>query len=308
MPVLVEAINVILRNETIAEKYPGGMGNFWIDSPNSSLCADDCVTRIGFIGWEMLRGFIDRLVEVGFVFVGDGEFIEIAIVDQADGLLRPCRWLNVGDHPDGFRYTAMCGDLSEVIEKPLDWRFEDSITEQGWSRRLDVPSGSPESPSEDPFEELFAELLEEPVESQGRVNRFEVSPPPVSPEAESISDESIEDHRRQLIAVHGDTVRQVWRVEPYGQSYPIGEVRIRDIPEMQVTDPESCYLIAAVGERERIGVVMPATGAGIEALSPSQRFALVWLPKMGAIKGPGPRRHWWNPWHWCRKWLGIGTS
>ena len=37
MPVLIEAVNVIVRNETIAEKYPGGLGGYWMESPNISI-------------------------------------------------------------------------------------------------------------------------------------------------------------------------------------------------------------------------------------------------------------------------------
>lgn len=271
MPVLIEAVNVIVRNETITEKYPGGLGSYWMESPNTSICSDDYLTRVGFVAVDAFREFIDRLVKLGFRFVEDGECIDIAVVDQMDGLVQPCRWLNVADHPDGFQYAALRGDLGAVIEKPVGWRFEGSIAERGRFSRS----------------EILIVLDDETLKGQSRIDRFEVVSAKISPEFEPISAESIEEHRLRLIAVHGDTVRQVWRVELDGRSYPIGEVRIRDIPEFQVTDPESCYLIAALDASDRIGIILPATGGGIEGLSPSQRSTLAMLPQMGAIKGSG---------------------
>ena len=151
MPVLVEAINVIVRNETIEEKYPGGMGSYWVDSPNESMCSDDYVTRVGFLELGTFREFTDRLMELGFRFVENDEMIDIAVFDQEEGMLRPCRWLHVGDHPDGFQYATLRGDLGDLIEKPVGWRFEGSIAERGRVDHLEIfdkgnRMGGPDAP------------------------------------------------------------------------------------------------------------------------------------------------------------------
>jgi len=284
MPVLVEAINVIVRNEMIEEKYPGGLGSYWVDSPNRSMCSDDYVTRVGFLALDTFRQFIDRLMELGFRFVAEDELIDIAVFDQEEGMLRPCRWLHVSDHPDGFQYAALRGDLSDVIEKPVGWRFEGSIAERGRSENLEI------------FDE------------ESRIGRLDASPERMVSEIEPISAESIEDHRRLLVAVHGDLVQPVWCVERDGDSYLVGDVKISDVPELQANDPRSCYVIMPEGERDRFGIVMPVTGEGSEGLSPTQRFALKLLPQMFAVKRPEPSHRWWNPLDWCRRWMGIEAS
>ena len=279
MPVLIEAINVIVRNETIEEKYPGGMRSYWVDSPNESTCSDDYVTRVGFLELGTFREFTDRLMELGFRFVENDEMIDIAVFDQEEGMLRPCRWLHVGDHPDGFQYATLRGDLDDVIEKPVGWRFEGSIAERGRVDHLEI------------------------FDKGSRVGR--IGPPP---EAVPTSAESIEAHRRMLIDVHGDVVRRVWCVERDGDSYLVGDVPIADVPEFQAADPLSCFVILAEGNRDRLGIVLPATGGGSEGLSPTQRFALTFLPQLFAVERSETSHRWWNPLDWCRRWMGTEAS
>ena len=284
MPVLVEAINVIVRNETIEEKYPGGMGSYWVDSPNESTCSDDYVTRVGFLELGTFREFTDRLMELGFRFVENDEMIDIAVFDQEEGMLRPCRWLHVGDHPDGFQYATLRGDLGDLIEKPVGWRFEGSIAERGRVDQLEI------------------------FDKESRMGGLDASPVTAVPEPVPSSAESIEAHRRMLVAVHGDVVRRVWCVERDGDSYLVGDVPISDVPELQAEDPLSCFVILAEDNRHRLGIVMPATGGGSEGLSPTQRFALTFLPQLFAVERPEPSHRWWNPLDWCRRWMGTEVS
>ena len=284
MPVLVEAINVIVRNETIEEKYPGGMGSYWVDSPNESMCSDDYVTRVGFLELGTFREFTDRLMELGFRFVENDEMIDIAVFDQEEGMLRPCRWLHVGDHPDGFQYATLRGDLGDVIEKPVGWRFEGSIAERGRVDHLEI------------------------FDKENRMGGPDAPPVTAVPEPVPTSAESIEAHRRLLVAVHGDAVRRVWCVERDGDSYLVGDVPISDVPKLQADDPLSCFVILAEDNRDRLGIVMPATGGGSEGLSPTQRFALTFLPQLFAVERPEPSHRWWNPLDWCRRWMGTEAS
>ena len=49
MAVLVEAISVIVRVDSINEKFPGGWIGFKDHVPNQTLCADNELARVGFI-------------------------------------------------------------------------------------------------------------------------------------------------------------------------------------------------------------------------------------------------------------------
>ena len=255
-----------------------------MDSPNESTCSDDYVTRVGFLELGTFREFTDRLMELGFRFVENDEMIDIAVFDQEEGMLRPCRWLHVGDHPDGFQYATLRGDLGDVIEKPVGWRFEGSIAERGRVDHLEI------------------------FDKESRMGGLDAPPVTAVPEPEPISAESIEAHRRSLFAVHGDAVRWVWCVERDGDSYLVGDVPIADVPEFQAADPLSCFVILAEGNRDRLGIVLPATGGGSEGLSPTQRFALTFLPQLFAVERPEPSHRWWNPLDWCRRWMGTEAS
>ena len=48
MAVLIEAISVVIRRETIAEKYLGGLDQYIDDCPNNTLCIDEEI-----VGWGL---------------------------------------------------------------------------------------------------------------------------------------------------------------------------------------------------------------------------------------------------------------
>ena len=109
MSVLVEAINVIVRRETLERKYPGGEDAYQRDCPNKTFCADDYLTRVGFMSPQDTQQFIDRLTALGFVFHDGEQFIDIAVVDQTVGLTAPCDWLMAGHFPEGFSGCWLAG-------------------------------------------------------------------------------------------------------------------------------------------------------------------------------------------------------
>ena len=126
-----------------------------------------------------------------------------------------------------------------------------------------------------------------------------------------LTDRHIETHAGHLVATYGDTTRPVWVIEPGGESYALGDMKVRDVPELQATTPANCLLIAASGPDDLVGVVMPAfrlIDAGDDGLTQSQRNALRFLSEACSATKLEVGHNWWNPWHWCRRWFGIGTS
>lgn len=314
MPVLVEAVNVIVRNETIAEKYPGGLGGYWMESPNISICSDDFVTRVGFPNPELMHTFLIRLIDLGFVLAGDPDHTEIAVVDQLQGLMFPCGWLHIADHADGFRFAALRGDLGEVVEKPQGWCYDTSVTEH--VRKQLARDGGRRPPAVSAadlarwLESLIAvnntdeticstdsTKLRSPTGSPTVSARLEGSftaraseRPAASAVADGwLSDEEVELRSRHLVATHGDTTRPVWIVEPCGESYLIGDVKVRDVPRVLSNAPANCLLIAAVETNDLIGVVMPAypiDEADDDGLTNAQRTAVALMTRQAGIKGP----------------------
>jgi hypothetical protein len=128
MSVLVEAINVIVCNETLERKYPGGLAAYEGDCPNRTFCADDYVTRVGFMRPEEVQAFVNQLVSLGLVFHDGEQFIDIAIVDQTVGLTAPCEWLEVGKFPEGWVGCWLAGTQDEWTAFP-EGRTPESVRE-----------------------------------------------------------------------------------------------------------------------------------------------------------------------------------
>jgi hypothetical protein len=135
MAVLIEAISVVIRLVTIAEKYPGGVEQYVKDSPNRTLCMDDSIARLGFMTGRDAQDFIESLERLGFRCAVDGEFDEIAVVDQFDGLYMPCDWLEY------LKLVIFEGDIRVSICKskgnpigdvvfPCGWNYEKSLSKR----------------------------------------------------------------------------------------------------------------------------------------------------------------------------------
>jgi hypothetical protein len=64
MAVLIEAISVAIRQETLEAKYPGGIEGFVRDVPNQTFCADSYLARVGFMTPVDVEGYIRQLARV----------------------------------------------------------------------------------------------------------------------------------------------------------------------------------------------------------------------------------------------------
>ena len=127
MAVLVEAKSVVIRRETIAEKYPGGLDQYIEDCPNRTLCMDDTIVRVGFMSPIDVDAFIGNLEELGFRLIEDNEFAEIAVVDQFNGIVLPCDWLEY------MKLVIFEGDIRVSICKSKGASVGDVALPRGWN-------------------------------------------------------------------------------------------------------------------------------------------------------------------------------
>jgi hypothetical protein len=126
MAVLVEAISVVIRLETIAEKYPGGVEQYITDCPTRTLCMDEEIVRVGFMSPVDMRAFIEDLVGLGFNYIEDEGFDEIAVVDQFDGIFLPCNWLEY------LKLVIFEGDIRVMICKRIGAAIGNIVFPDGW--------------------------------------------------------------------------------------------------------------------------------------------------------------------------------
>jgi hypothetical protein len=135
MAVLIEAISVVIRRQAIDAKYPGGWNAFVRDAPNSTLCGDDQIARIGFMSPSDVEVFVNGLEEKGLVFIQDDKTKDLAVVDQFGGFTRSCDWLEFGhiEMSGSNARVAACrcvGSTANQLITPDRWKYEGSISDK----------------------------------------------------------------------------------------------------------------------------------------------------------------------------------
>jgi hypothetical protein len=140
MAVLIEVTSVVIRLETIADKYPGGVEQYIKDRPNMTLCMDEDIARLGFMAERDADDFIESLRRDGFKYVKDDKDNEIAIVDQFRGIYLPCDWLEfLNLRIIGYQEVSACklkGSPINGLAVPPGWKYHESksnliITDEG---------------------------------------------------------------------------------------------------------------------------------------------------------------------------------
>ena len=90
MAVLVEAISVVIRKDSLASKYPGGLDGFRSYVPNQTLCEDNSFARIGLMIPQDVRDYIEHLEACGLTYLSHDEPVDIVVVDQIQGMPIDC--------------------------------------------------------------------------------------------------------------------------------------------------------------------------------------------------------------------------
>lgn len=138
MAVLIEAISVIVRRDTIEEKYPGGLDQYIKDCPNRSLCMDGEIVRVGFMTPKDTYAFTENLELFGFRCVTDEQFDEIAVADHIGGFALPVEWLQLLDLKifEGNQKFMVCkikGSAIGDVAFPVGWNYETSLSKHSLS-------------------------------------------------------------------------------------------------------------------------------------------------------------------------------
>jgi hypothetical protein len=259
MPVLVETLSVIVRIQTLEEKYPGGLDAYRANCPNGTFCSDNHLARIGFTTPYDVGQFMNPLMRLGLRFVEEGKSQEIVVVDQEDSPTMPCDWLKVGVHPDGFQYAALVGDLGDRVAKSDGWVLETSMTTTARKVSHETHDGMKWIRSEGPKEIYWDEDRQQEMVVYGSGSR-----------------NPLEAYRRRLVAKYGDGSRPLWAVSPNGRVVALGDRRVHDIPEFQLKVPMMTMVIGPIDGCSRSGLVDPLRRLGRRKRVPtSQKHAMV---------------------------------
>jgi hypothetical protein len=126
MSVLVEAISVVVPIPVLEAAYPGGLAQYERDCPNGTFCADEQLTRIGFMTPADVGAFVERLESLGIVHQRDGRAADLVVVDQIHGPTSQCDWIEGGRHPDGYSAVWRAGTVPGWFAHPKGWRIGQS--------------------------------------------------------------------------------------------------------------------------------------------------------------------------------------
>jgi hypothetical protein len=131
VPVLVEALSVVIQARRIEAVYPGAWDGFVADAPNDTLCSDGVLVRLGFMTPTDLNACVGGLELHGLVHLADGRAQDFVIVDQQRGPLEPCDWIQFGKMRDTHGELSVCrmaGSTDETLVTPDAWTYENSLS------------------------------------------------------------------------------------------------------------------------------------------------------------------------------------
>ncbi len=132
MPVLVEALSVIVRRDAVVHKDSGGWSAFVAAVSNATFCADSEVVRVGFMHPDDVGGFIRQLNARGLTFLDEQEnAVDLVVIDQREGPTTACSWVEYFHHklPGGSVAAArLVGGKDRTLVCPDGWQFERSLS------------------------------------------------------------------------------------------------------------------------------------------------------------------------------------
>ena len=118
MAVPVEGFSVLIRNETLESRHPGGVSGYVEACPNQTFCTDGLVCRVGFMNALDLGNFLAELESLGLSTMADDPDRDVAVVCQEDGLDDPCDWLQLGRHSSGVIAAWLTGEETVAPQEP----------------------------------------------------------------------------------------------------------------------------------------------------------------------------------------------
>lgn len=139
MPVLIEALSVVIRVDRLQAKFPGGWLGFQLQAMHPSFCADGELVRLGFMHPDDVSNLVGDLEGAGLRYVVEdaaGRRAEdLAVVDQNTGPTVAADWLefsHVDFAPDGSQPVATArlrdGNETKTVFPP-GWRWEGSMSQ-----------------------------------------------------------------------------------------------------------------------------------------------------------------------------------
>jgi hypothetical protein len=126
MAVLVEGISVVVRVDAINDRLSGGWTQFLELVPNSTLCSDGTLVRVGFMVPHDAGRFVNELETRGLSFFDGRKAVDLVILDQTEGPTCDCDWIKYAR----LDYSLPGETIGACQMVGTDW--SDVAVPQGW--------------------------------------------------------------------------------------------------------------------------------------------------------------------------------
>lgn len=137
MPVLIEGISAVVKVDSIINKLQGGESAFYeLVRMGVSYAADGHVACVTFMTPQSVKAFVEALESKGLTFKESEKAVDIAVVDQNEGLTTICDWGATGtmnwDKIEGQQVLVFVanGDIKGQVFAPKGWKFQGSLTQK----------------------------------------------------------------------------------------------------------------------------------------------------------------------------------
>lgn len=120
MAVPIDAFTVVIRNQAVAEKYIGALNALRDDSPNSTYCCDEHLSRVSFMTLDDAKVFVARLAAKGLTPASDGKALDVAMVSDPQGPLQECDWLEFAEYEKAM-IVWLAGQEHGDLVAPAGW-------------------------------------------------------------------------------------------------------------------------------------------------------------------------------------------
>lgn len=160
----------------------GGWNAFQDLVPNSTLCADGEIARVGFMNYDDVMQFVAILEHAGLIHLRDRGCIaaiferlmqstrskaeDLVVVDQQQGPMESCDWIEFASVPtDGNQKMVnacrLKGSQVQHLHTPDGWKWEGSMSSSFLYRRVD-DSSSQVTGTSDGIDEIKTPLSPKP--------------------------------------------------------------------------------------------------------------------------------------------------
>jgi hypothetical protein len=131
MAVLIEAISVVIRVDSIQRQFSGGWPEFKKSVPNRTLCDDNEIARVGFMTPADVQAFVRVLESRGLTHLRDRTAADCVVVEQMHGPCNACEWIEFGSvmiEEHQVDAGRLKGSTVRQLATPEGWTFENSLS------------------------------------------------------------------------------------------------------------------------------------------------------------------------------------